>query len=244
MRFLRLCVRPPAVLAAENLFLRKQFALYQERIANPDARRTDPSCSGLARAVVRLATKPWPSCNQRRCSDGIGRRFGYSGGGSPAGRPSLPAELQALIRRMAHENRTWGQERIANELLLKLELRVSPRTVRKSLPKRLNHGRGRRATSQRWRTFVRNHAQAIVACDFCVVVTATFRLLYVFIVMEHATRRILHVNVRRTPRRLGRCSSCVRRCRLTTATAFSSMTGTVFSHETSINVYRTWDSGY
>jgi transposase InsO family protein len=44
-------------------------------------------------------------------------------------------------------------------------------------------------------TFVRNHAQAIVACDFCVVVTATFRLLYVFVLMEHATRRILHVNV-------------------------------------------------
>src|SRR5215813_14061640 len=44
-------------------------------------------------------------------------------------------------------------------------------------------------------TFVRNHAQAIIACDFCVVVTATFRLLYVFVVMEHATRRILHTNV-------------------------------------------------
>ena len=54
-------------------------------------------------------------------------------------------------------------------------------------------------TSQRWRTFVRNHAQAIVACDFCVVVTATFRLLYVFVVMEHATRRILHVNVTAHP---------------------------------------------
>ena len=51
---------------------------------------------------------------------------------------------------------------------------------------------GNACTSQRWQTFVRNHAQAIVACDFCVVVTATFRLLYVFVVMEHATRRILH----------------------------------------------------
>ena len=40
-------------------------------------------------------------------------------------------------------------------------------------------------------TFVRNHAQVIIACDFCVVVTATFRLLYVFVVMEHATRRVL-----------------------------------------------------
>ena len=53
--------------------------------------------------------------------------------------------------------------------------------------------------SQRWWTFVRNHAQAIVACDFCVVVTATFRLLYVFVVMEHATRRILHTNVTAHP---------------------------------------------
>ena len=53
--------------------------------------------------------------------------------------------------------------------------------------------------SQRWLTFVCNHARAIVACDFCVVVTATFRLLYVFVVMEHATRRILHVNVTAHP---------------------------------------------
>ena len=53
--------------------------------------------------------------------------------------------------------------------------------------------------SQRWRTFVRTHAQAIVACDFCVVVTATFRLLYVFVVMEHATRRILHCQVTASP---------------------------------------------
>lgn len=52
---------------------------------------------------------------------------------------------------------------------------------------------------RRWSTFVRNHAQAIVACDFCVVVTATFRLLYVFVVMEHSSRRVLHTNVTRHP---------------------------------------------
>jgi putative transposase len=88
---------------------------------------------------------------------------------------------------------------MANELLLKLGLRVSPRIVRKYLPKPLDHGRGKRAPSQRWRTFVRNHAWVILACDFCLVVTATFRLLYVFVVMEHATRRILHVNVTAHP---------------------------------------------
>jgi hypothetical protein len=100
---------------------------------------------------------------------------------------------------MARENPSWGQERIANELLLKLSLRVSPRTVRKYLP----HSRDCRPTpgvsSLRWRTFVRNHAQVIVACDFCVVGTATFRLLSVLVVMEIATRRILHVNVTAHP---------------------------------------------
>ncbi len=86
-----------------------------------------------------------------------------------------------LIRQMAAENSTWGEERIANELKLKLGIRVSPRTVGKYLaqgPRRIPD------PSQRWLAFVRNHAQAIVACDFLVVVTARFRILYVFVLME------------------------------------------------------------
>jgi putative transposase len=59
---------------------------------------------------------------------------------STLGRPPIPADLQTLIRRMARDNPSWGEERIANELLLKLGLRVSPRTVRKYMPKRLDHG--------------------------------------------------------------------------------------------------------
>jgi putative transposase len=55
---------------------------------------------------------------------------------SRAGRPPIPMELRELIRRMARENVLWGEERIANELLLKLGIRISPRTVRKYLPKR------------------------------------------------------------------------------------------------------------
>jgi putative transposase len=114
---------------------------------------------------------------------------------SRPGRPPIPTELQVVIRQIARNNPTWGQERIANELLLKLGLCVSPRTVRKYMPRSLDPSRRNRVPSQRWRTFVRNHAQGIVACDFCVVVTVTFRLLYVFVVMEHATRRILHAHV-------------------------------------------------
>jgi putative transposase len=100
---------------------------------------------------------------------------------------------------MARDNPSWGADRAANELLLKLGLRVSPRTVRKYLPWRLDRGGSHRVSSQRWQTFVRNLTQAIIACDCCLVVRPTFRLLYVFVVMGHATRRVLHVNVTAHP---------------------------------------------
>ena len=90
----------------------------------------------------------------------------------------MPRQLRELICKMTHQNQTWGEERIAAELLLKLGIRVSPRTVRRYMPPDV--GPGKRVPSQRWMTFVRNHAQAIVACDFFIVVTASFRVLYVF----------------------------------------------------------------
>ena len=200
LQFLRLCLRFPTALAAENLFLRKQLALYQERHVTP-RRATDATRLALtwlscwfdwrqALVVVQPATL------LRWHREGFRLFWRWR---SRRGRPPLPTNVQALIRQMARENPMWGQERIANELLLKLGLRVSPRTVRKYIPKRQHPGPGKRVSSQRWATFVRNHAQAIVACDFCVVVTATFRLLYVFVVMEHATRRILHFNVTAHP---------------------------------------------
>jgi hypothetical protein len=115
---------------------------------------------------------------------------------SRAGRPPIPQELRELIRRMARENVLWGEERIANELLLKLGIRISPRTVastcRNGLP-------GDPRGDLRWSTFLRNQATAILACDFFVAVTATFRTLYVFVVIEHGTRRLAHVNVTTHP---------------------------------------------
>ena len=94
------------------------------------------------------------------------------------------------------ENPLWGEERIANELLVKLGIRVSPRTVGKYMPKRPP---GQPRGDQRWSTFLKNHAKAILACDFFVAVTATFRMLYVFVVIEHGTRRLAHVNVTANP---------------------------------------------
>jgi hypothetical protein len=63
---------------------------------------------------------------------------------------------------MARENLTWGQRRIANELRLKLGLQVSPRTVRKYTPSHLGRAPGQHMPSQRWRTFLRNHARALI----------------------------------------------------------------------------------
>ena len=200
VHFLRLCLRPSAVLAAENLFLRKQLACYQERHVKP--RR---ATNAMRFALVWLGrwfdwrqalTIVQPDTFIRWHRRGFRLFWHWK---SNSGRPPIPADLQRLIRRMAHENPTWGQERIANELLLKLGLRVSLQTVWKYMPTRLDRGRGHRVSSQGWRTFVRNHAPAILACDFCVVVTATFRLLYVFVLMEHATRRILHIEVTAHP---------------------------------------------
>jgi len=92
---------------------------------------------------------------------------------SRPGRPLLPVELQQLIGAMVRDNATWGEERIATELLLELGIRVSSRTIRRYVGRGSGGGGGpSRVSEQRWGTFVRNHAQALVARDFCAVVTA------------------------------------------------------------------------
>jgi putative transposase len=83
--------------------------------------------------------------------------------------------------------------------LLKLGLRISPRTIRKYLPKLPSAPGGKPRGDQRWSSFLKNHAQTIIACDFCIVSTVTFRILYVFVVMEHLSRRIIHANVTAHP---------------------------------------------
>lgn len=199
-RFLRLRRSSSPALAAEVLFLHKQLALYEERQVKP-RRATNATRLTMVwlsrffdwRPALRIV-KPYTFTGWHRRGFCLFWRWQ-----SKRGRPALARDLQALIRRMALENPTWGQERIADELLLKLGLRVSPRTVRKYMPNHCVGGPGKRRHSQRWATFVRNHAKGIVACDFCVVVTATFRILYVFVVIEHASRRLIHVNVTAHP---------------------------------------------
>jgi putative transposase len=111
----------------------------------------------------------------------------------------LPKDIRQLIARMVSENVTWGEERVADELSLKLGILVSPRTVRKYWPKPPDGAERSRTSSQHWRTFIKNHARGIVASDFLVAVTARFQVLYIFVIMEVGTRRILHCNVTAHP---------------------------------------------
>ncbi|HEY1212692.1 MAG TPA: integrase core domain-containing protein [Bryobacteraceae bacterium] len=97
---------------------------------------------------------------------------------------------------MAAENPTWGEERIAEELRLKLQIRLSPRTVGKYV-KRLPRPPG--GKDQRWSTFLRNRGHQMVACNFFVSVTAGFRLVYVFVALEIGSRRLIHLNVTEHP---------------------------------------------
>ena len=130
--YLGLLIRPRKAIAAENLFLRRQLALYQERKVDP--RRIDPA----TRITLALLSKlfNWrdalvvvqPKTLIRWHRAGFRLLWHWK---SKPGRPPIPAELRRLIREMSRDNLLWGEERIANELLVKLGIRVSPRTVRK-----------------------------------------------------------------------------------------------------------------
>jgi transposase InsO family protein len=111
---------------------------------------------------------------------------------SQAGRPRVPQEIQALIRRMSLANRLWGAPRIHGELL-KLGIEVAQSTVAKYMVKH------RLPPSQSWATFLRNHADGIAATDLLVVPTVDFRLLYCLVVLAHGRRKLVHYAVTAHP---------------------------------------------
>jgi hypothetical protein len=149
-RFLRLSLHSPAALAAENLFLRQQLALYQERNTKPQ-RATNTTRFTLVwlsqwfdwqPALVVVQPETFQRWRHQRCTPFWRWTSGLR-------RPPIPGALQALIRQMARDNLPWGQRRIANELRLKLGLRVSPRRVRKYMPTSHERAPGHCVPSQR-----------------------------------------------------------------------------------------------
>jgi putative transposase len=108
------------------------------------------------------------------------------------GRPTVPKEVRELIRTMSRENPLWGAPRIYGELL-KLGIEIGETSVSKYMV------RHRRPPSQTWRTFLDNHVKSMVSVDFFTVPTIRFQVLYVFLVLAHDRRRILHFGVTAHP---------------------------------------------
>jgi putative transposase len=108
------------------------------------------------------------------------------------GRPPVSREVRKLIRKMSRENPLWGAPRIHGELL-KLGIDVGETSVSKYMI------RSRNPPSQTWRTFLENHVKATVSIDFFTVPTIRFQVLYVFLVLAHDRRRIVHFNVTAHP---------------------------------------------
>ena len=110
------------------------------------------------------------------------------------GRPPLTQETIALIKQMAQKNHSWGAERIRGELL-KLGVRVSTNAIRKYLKQVRSPG----SSKQNWGTFLRNHASQIWACDFLQTYDVLFRAVFVFVIIELGSRRVVHFGVTRHP---------------------------------------------
>ena len=104
----------------------------------------------------------------------------------------MSPHVVALIERMAVANPFWGAPRIHGELL-KLGIEISERTVSRLMPK------NRKPPSQTWKAFLNNHAKDLVSIDFFTVPTATFRVLFVLVVLAHHRRRVVHFNVTAHP---------------------------------------------
>ena len=192
---LRSTVRTHRELALENLALRQQLAVWKARQPRPQLTAMDR----MFWVVLSRLWKSWRNSLQMvRPETVVGwhrqgfRRYWAWKSQRRRGRPAIRTELRDLIRRISRANPLWGAPRIHGELL-KLGLTVSQATVSKYMV------RPRRPPSQAWRTFLKNHAKDLIALDFFTVPTATFRVLFVLVVLSHDRRRLVHFNVTEHP---------------------------------------------
>ena len=179
----------------ENALLRQQLIILKRQIKRPQLSNADRYL------LVLLArfTKFWkqtifiiqPDTLLRWHRD-LFRFFWRWKTRSKQRKPRISPEIIKLIKQMARDNFLWGAERIRGELL-KLGIKISKRTIQKYMSKT------RKEIGQTWSTFLKNHASHIWACDFTVVHDLLFRPLYVFVIIELHTRRIVHAAGTKNP---------------------------------------------
>ncbi len=189
-------VKSRSRLEAENLLLRHQLnvalrkALARLRLRGWDRAilvwlvRLWPNLLGAVQVVKPETVLHWHRAGFKACWRWKSK--------NRAGRPKINRDLRDLIQRMSRENPLWGAPRIHGELLM-LGIEVAQSTVSKYMI------RGCKPPSQSWKTFLRNHAEAIAAIDMCVVPTVTFDRVFAFLVLGHGRRQLLWFEVTRHP---------------------------------------------
>jgi putative transposase len=179
--------RGKSELLAENALLRQQLVILRRQIKRPAYRKRDRLLLVLLSRMVRtwkqalFLVQPETLLRWHR---ELFRMFWRRKSKAQSRKPRLSPETITLIKEMAANNRLWGAERIRGELL-KLDIRVCKRTIQKYMrPVRTTQPRG-----QNWRTFLRNHAAELWACDFLPVTDLFFRPLFAFFIIELQSRK-------------------------------------------------------
>jgi len=188
---IRAAVRERRDLVLENLAIRQQLGVLKRRKGVPRLRGKDR----WFWVVLSRIWAPWRGALHPVKADTVvgWQRKGFRiywarvSQRKSGGRPPASSELRALIQRMAVANPYWGAPRLHGELL-KLGIAISERTVSRFMPK------NRKPPSQTWRAFLNNHVQDLVSVDFFTVPTVSFRVLFVFVVLAHHRRRVVHFN--------------------------------------------------
>jgi putative transposase len=180
-------------LLVENLALRQQLAVFKQKRPRPRIAPGDRMFWVFLRSVWRnwanalIVAEPDTVVQWQR--QGFKWFWRWISAAKRVCRPRIPRELQALIRRMARDN-GWVAPRIHGELM-KLGIQIDERTVSRYLPKR----RAPPDKLRNWLAFLRNHQDALVGMDFFTVPTVSFGLLWVFVVLHHERRRVVHFAV-------------------------------------------------
>jgi putative transposase len=176
--------------------LRHQVVVYKQTVSRPRLRPMDrllwaclshlwPSWQDALEFVQPRTVVAW----QKKRFQDYWRRLSQNG---KSGRPTLSKAVRELIRDIWRSNPTWGSPRIVRELG-KLGIYVAKLTVEKDRP------RIRKPPSPTRKAFLNNHVKDLVSCDFFTVLTVTHRVLFVFVILAHDRRRIVHVNVTEHP---------------------------------------------
>ncbi len=193
--------RSKGELIGENALLRQQLVVLRRQVSRPQLTSSDRALLVLLASRLRTWKSALfivqPDTLLRWHRQGF-RLFWRRKSRAASREPKTPMETIELIKQMALENRLWGAERIRGELL-KLHIRVCKRTIQKYMRQSRRPAPTERRSNQNWRTFLHNHASVTWACDFLPVYDLFFRPLFIFVIIELGSRRVVHFGVTRSP---------------------------------------------